>query len=99
MKNRPLRAAATLAGLATAAVLAGCGSPAQLPLDAGIGPSPTLPPPEKSLLPTVHIADAKGWPQGGAPKGAAGTTVQAFASGLAHPRWLCVLPNGDVLVA
>ena len=99
MKKRPIHAAATLAALFTAAVLAGCGNPAQLPVSAGMGPSPTLPPPQKSLLPTVHIADAKGWPQGSVPKGAAGTTVKAFASGLAHPRWLCVLPNGDVLVA
>jgi glucose/arabinose dehydrogenase len=99
MTKRSIHAAATLAALVAAAVLAGCGGPARLPVSAGIGPSPTLPPPERSLLPTIHIADARGWPQGGAPRGAAGTTVQAFASGLAHPRWLCVLPNGDVLVA
>jgi glucose/arabinose dehydrogenase len=30
---------------------------------------------------------------------AEGTTVTAFARGLDHPRWLYVLPNGDVLVA
>ena len=99
MTKRSIHAAAMLAALVAAAALAGCGGPARLPVSAGIGPSPTLPPPERSLLPTIHIADARGWPQGGAPRGAAGTTVQAFASGLAHPRWLCVLPNGDVLVA
>jgi glucose/arabinose dehydrogenase len=33
------------------------------------------------------------------PQSAPGTQVVAFASGLDHPRWLYVLPNGDVLVA
>jgi glucose/arabinose dehydrogenase len=78
---------------------AGCGGTARLPLDAGVGPNPQLPPPEKSLLPTLNIAPAKGWPPGGKPIAAAGLTVSAFATGLDHPRWLYVLPNGDVLVA
>jgi glucose/arabinose dehydrogenase len=30
---------------------------------------------------------------------AAGLKVNAFATGLKHPRWMHVLPNGDVLVA
>jgi glucose/arabinose dehydrogenase len=47
----------------------------------------------------VHIAPAKGWLAGGQPVAAPGTTVSAFAAGLDHPRWLHVLPNGDVLVA
>nr|WP_245549253.1 sorbosone dehydrogenase family protein [Noviherbaspirillum massiliense] len=70
-----------------------------LPVEAGIGPKPTLPPPDKSMIPTVNIAPAKGWPEGGKPQAAAGFSVQAFATGLEHPRWLHVLPNGDVLVA
>ena len=53
----------------------------------------------KSLIPTVEIAPAVGWPAGATPAAAAGLTVTAFASGLDHPRWLYVLPNGDVLVA
>ena len=65
----------------------------------GTGPRPELPAPQKTLLPTVNIAPATGWPQGGAPQAAAGLQVVAFASGLDHPRWLFVLPNGDVLVA
>ena len=65
----------------------------------GIGANPELPAPSKSLLPVVNIAPAKGWPAGGAPTTAPGTQVVAFASGLDHPRWLAVLPNGDVLVA
>jgi glucose/arabinose dehydrogenase len=47
----------------------------------------------------VHIAPAKGWPDGRKPIAANGLTVNAFATGLDHPRWLYVLPNGDVLVA
>jgi glucose/arabinose dehydrogenase len=47
----------------------------------------------------VKIAPAKGWPEGMTPKAAAGLQVSAFASDLKHPRWLFVLPNGDVLVA
>jgi len=78
---------------------AGCGEKAVLPVQAGMGPSPTLPPPKESLIPTVDIAPAKGWPAGAVPTAAAGLSVSAFASGLDHPRWLYVLPNGDVLVA
>jgi glucose/arabinose dehydrogenase len=63
------------------------------------GPSPTLPAPEKSVLPTNKIAKAVGWPAGAKPTAITGTVVRAYASGLDHPRWLYVLPNGDVLVA
>jgi glucose/arabinose dehydrogenase len=65
----------------------------------GYGPNPALPAPEKSLIPTVNVAPAEGWPSGGKPAAAAGLAVAPYASGLAHPRWLYVLPNGDVLVA
>ncbi|MEJ0037522.1 MAG: sorbosone dehydrogenase family protein [Gammaproteobacteria bacterium] len=82
-----------------AALLAGCGNSARLPVEAGTGPQPTLPPPNKSLIPTVNVAPARGWSQGNQPVGAPGTAVTAFATGLEHPRWLYVLPNGDVLVA
>lgn len=78
--------------------LAACEN-AQLPVEAGTGPNPTLPPPDESLIPTVDIAPAKGWPEGVTPTPAPGTQVSAFAAGLDHPRWLLVLPNGDVLVA
>lgn len=64
-----------------------------------IGPKPVLPAANKQLIPTVTIAPAVGWTSGSAPTPAAGLRVQAFASGLDHPRWLYVLPNGDVLVA
>ena len=79
--------------------LTACGEIATLPVSAGTGPNPTLPPPHKTLTPTVNIAPAVGWPSGTTPISAPGTRVTAFASGLDHPRWLLVLPNGDVLVA
>jgi glucose/arabinose dehydrogenase len=66
---------------------------------AGYGPSPQLPKPEKSLIPTIEVAPARGWPEGKTPTAASGLTVTAFAVELDHPRWLYVLPNGDVLVA
>jgi hypothetical protein len=59
----------------------------------------TLPDPIKALIPTVNIAPAKGWPEGARPTAPSGLEVKAFATGLDHPRWLYVLPNGDVLVA
>jgi glucose/arabinose dehydrogenase len=79
--------------------LASCGETATLPVTAGIGAHPTLPPPHPTLIPTVNIAPAAGWPPGGSPVAAPGLSVAAFAKGLNHPRWLYVLPNGDVLVA
>jgi len=79
--------------------LSSCGETATLPVTAGIGPHPTLPPPHPTLIPTVNIAPAKGWPPGVKPIAAPGLSVAAYASGLDHPRWLYVLPNGDVLVA
>ena len=78
--------------------LAGC-EEAKLPLSATMGPNPTLPPPATSWIPTVNVAPATGWPDGAKPQPAPGLQVTAFAAGLDHPRWLYVLPNGDVLVA
>lgn len=80
-------------------ILAGCGDTATLPVEAGYGPNPELPAPKTSLVPTVNIAEATGWPDGQQPHAAQGFQVQAFARDLDHPRWLHVLPNGDVLVA
>jgi len=64
-----------------------------------VGPNPSMPEPNKKLIPIVQIAAAKGWPPGMTPAPAAGLKVNAFASGLSHPRWVYTLPNGDVLVA
>jgi glucose/arabinose dehydrogenase len=85
--------------LALAAGIAGCGGVAQLPVSAGVGPNPALPAPTPSLLPTVNVAAATGWPANAKPNAAPGLRVTRFADGLQHPRWLYVLPNGDVLVA
>ena len=63
------------------------------------GPQPTLSPIQQSLVPTTHISKAIGWPAGARPTAYPGTSVTAYARGLDHPRWLYVLPNGDVLVA
>ncbi len=93
------RVSSASAGAVLLLMLAGCGDVAELPVSAGSGPQPQLPPPRSTLLPTMHIAPAKGWPEGGAPVPATGTLVTAFARDLDHPRWLLVLPNGDVLVA
>ncbi len=84
---------------AFATLLTACSERATLPVSAGTGAQPQLPAPRRGMLPTVNIAPARGWPEGATPRPAAGTSVAAFASGLEHPRWLHVLPNGDVLVA
>ena len=88
------------AGLALLLLLGGCMESSRIPPEQSTGPDPQLPPPNKTLVPTVHIASAKGWAaSGGKPTAGAGLAVSAFATGLDHPRWLYVLPNGDVLVA
>ena len=80
--------------------LAACGqSPGAPNTTVGYGPNPTLPEPSRSLLPTVKISKVVGWSKDAKPRAPAGFVVQPFATGLDHPRWLLVLPNGDVLVA
>jgi glucose/arabinose dehydrogenase len=80
-------------------LLAACGGSARVPLERQIGPSPELPAPRTSPIPVVKVAKAVHWRAGETPTAAAGLAVNAFAQGLDHPRWLYVLPNGDVLVA
>ncbi len=89
----------TIALALCSACLSACSSNATLPSGAGFGANPVLPAPQHHWIPTVNTAPAIGWPEGQAPVAAAGLAVNAFAVGLAHPRWLYVLPNGDVLVA
>jgi len=91
-------AALLIAGAVIAWVATGRGGPEAGPVTAGIGPNPALPAP-KDGLPTINIAPASSWPEGRTPTAAAGLSVNAFAAGLDHPRWLLALPNGDVLVA
>lgn len=93
------RLSAALVALALLAISAGCGDRARLNAVQSTGPAPQLPPPVRTPIPTVHVAQAVGWPAGAAPVATAGLQVRPFAQGLDHPRWLLVLPNGDVLVA
>jgi len=80
-------------------LICACGRSATLPVSAGIGPNPTLAEPHPEFIPTIRIARPEVWPAGVSPTAAPGLAVNAFATGLQHPRWLHVLPNGDVLVA
>lgn len=88
-------------GLATliGAWLTGCGANLREPSYFGFGSAPELPSPQTTLIPTVLIANAVGWPPEGKPVTVEGIAVGRFAEGLDHPRWIYVLPNGDVLVA
>lgn len=95
-QHRSLFAAVAIGG---AIICSACSDSAHLRLSAAEGLHPTIPPPRKTPLPTIHIAPAKGWERGETPIAAPGMSVNAFAEGLSHPRWLYVLPNGDVLVA
>jgi len=79
--------------------LCACSEATTVPELTSFGPQPNLPPPNQTLLPIVNIAPSKPWPANARPTAAAGLKVNAFATGLDHPRWLYVLPNGDVLVA
>ncbi|ADL02459.1 PQQ-dependent sugar dehydrogenase [Brevundimonas subvibrioides] len=92
--------AASAAAMALVAGLSACAAPPLLAPGATYGPNPQMAEPHRNLLaPTVNIAPKVGWPEGVMPTPAQGFRVQAFASGLDHPRWLYRLPNGDILVA
>jgi glucose/arabinose dehydrogenase len=93
------RSAAFLLGGCLLLSVGACGDRANLAESEAIGPDPVIPEPSGSLIPTINIAPAEGWPQNARPQAAAGLAVNAFATSLDHPRWLYVLPNGDVLVA
>ncbi len=95
MITTPLRFTA----IACAVALTACSESSRLPSNADVGPRPTLVEPVRTALPTVQVATVQRWQDGQQPTPAAGLQVQAFAAGLDHPRWLHVLPNGDVLVA
>ena len=97
LSSRHLLLAACFAGVAVG--LAACNEQETAMAEQTYGAKPALPAPENSLVPTVNVAKAVGWPAGGKPIAAAGMAVNAFATGLDHPRTLLVLPNGDVLVA
>jgi glucose/arabinose dehydrogenase len=84
---------------AAIAISTACGNTTAFSGTEGVGPNPALPEPDTSLIPTINVVDAIGWAEGQQPVPANGAMVAAFAKGLDHPRWLHVLPNGDVLVA
>lgn len=64
------------------------------------GAAPSIPAAKpQGSIPTLKMPTAQGWADGQTPIAAPGLKVNAFATGLDHPRWLHVLPNGDVLVA
>jgi len=79
--------------------LASCGDTARYPVEAGVGPDPNLPAPVERMIPTVKVAKVKRWAGDATPVPADDLRVVAFARDLDHPRWIYVLPNGDVLVA
>jgi glucose/arabinose dehydrogenase len=65
-----------------------------------VGAAPTIPPARpQGRLPTLKMPTAQGWAAGHKPTAAPGLAVNAFATGLKHPRWIHLLPNGDVTVA
>jgi glucose/arabinose dehydrogenase len=84
-------------------VAAACGTTVAhaqaLAMPVGFGPQPALPAPDKQLIPTVNVAPVQRWTAAQRPVVAAGLAIHAYARDLDHPRWLYVLPNGDVLVA
>ncbi|GHG30657.1 PQQ-dependent sugar dehydrogenase [Paracoccus aerius] len=69
------------------------------PAHQALGPRPQIPDAKAQGIMTLKMPVARGWKDGHVPTCAAGLRVNAFASGLDHPRWIEVLPNGDVLVA
>jgi glucose/arabinose dehydrogenase len=100
MRMMRARFASLLLLLALAAVLStACGATARLSVVEGTGPHPVLPPPDDAPVPTMNVVTARRWPAHAAPDVARDMEVTSFARDLDHPRWLYVLPNGDVLVA
>ena len=95
-----MRLALSVSVAAFGLAVAGCGtSPSTAKFEDFVGPHPKLVAVQSRLIPTVNVADAKGWPAGRMPTPAAGLKVNEFAGRLDHPRWLYRLANGDVLAA
>ena len=75
------------------------GNTAQLAAGEDVGKEPVFTAPRSELIPTINVAEVKAWTAGEKPVAAKGLAVARFAEGLAHPRSMLVLPNGDILVA
>jgi glucose/arabinose dehydrogenase len=88
-----------LAALVLCTFLGGCKT--SLSKAEVVGPSGeiTLPKATSIFIPTVNIAKASAWPDGVKPVAKDGFSVNLFAKDIDHPRWLYMLPNGDILVA
>ena len=84
---------------ALAGCAGGCAEHSRVADKADVGPAPTLVEPVHGLIPTVKVAEATGWQASATPVAAQGLKVNALVTDLVHPRWIHVLPNGDVLVA
>jgi glucose/arabinose dehydrogenase len=98
-KRAPSYAGYTAAiALACVLPLAGCGESDNFDMTSQIGPNPVLPEPHEGLLPDMKVAEVVGWQDGQSPQVPQGLTIKAYAKGLAHPRTVHTLPNGDVLV-
>jgi hypothetical protein len=68
--------------------------------DPAMGGAPVIPEArDQGSIPTLKMPTAMGWDNGRTPVPAEGLAVNAFATGLDHPRWMLVLPNGDVTVS
>jgi len=71
-----------------------------VPQEAAWGQAPAIPEAKpQGAIPTLKMPSARGWSDGQLPVAAPGLKVNAFATGLDHPRWIETLPNGDVLIA
>jgi glucose/arabinose dehydrogenase len=92
-------AIAAFALIAALIAIASCSRSATLSIRAVSGTNPQLAEPATTLIPIIDIAPAERWTDDEVPIAAEGLAVSAFAAELEHPRWLHVLPNGDVLVA
>ena len=96
-KQHAIRSAVILVSVMTA--LSACGEMSKLPPSASFGAKPTLPEPNSTLIPTVNIAPAQGWPVGVKPVSAAGTTVSADGKAYGRPVGVALDKQGALLVA
>lgn len=78
------------------ASLAACSDP-KFDESSQVGSNPALPDPKQFLLPPINVAPGEGWRDGQTPSVASGLQIKALATNLAHPRFVYVLPNGDIL--
>jgi glucose/arabinose dehydrogenase len=83
---------------AAALTLAGCGSTQRIDPSQQVGPNPVLPEPSEELIAAVGVPKVVGWKAGETPSVPPGFRIEALATGLANPRNLLALPNGDTLV-